>query len=66
MEGLHPWGGSASSGVGQTPPPSDTTGYGQRAGGTHPTIMHSCLCRFHLRMQEKENLRLFKLDKILQ
>ena len=24
------------------PPPSDTTGYGQRAGGTHPTGMHSC------------------------
>ena len=32
------WGG----GVGQTPlPPSDTTGYSQRAGGTHPTGMHS-------------------------
>ena len=40
---LHPGGGeSASKGVGQTPPPSDTTGYGQRAGGTHPTGMHSC------------------------
>ena len=24
-------------------PPSDTTGYGQRAGGTHPTGMHFCL-----------------------
>ena len=23
--------------------PGDTTGYGQRAGGTHPTGMHSCL-----------------------
>ena len=22
---------------------SDTTGYGRRAGGTHPTGMHSCL-----------------------
>ena len=22
-------------------PPSDTTGYGQRAGGTHPTGIHS-------------------------
>ena len=32
--------GSASRGVG--PPPRDTTGYGQRAGGTHPTGMHSC------------------------
>ena len=37
-EGLHP--GSAFRG--QTPP-SDTTVYGQRAGGTHPTGMHSCL-----------------------
>ena len=34
-EGLHPGGrGSASKG-GQTPP--STTGYGQQAGGTHPT-----------------------------
>ena len=22
--------------------PSDTTGYGQQAGGTHPTGMHTC------------------------
>ena len=28
--------------VGQTPPPS-TTGYGQQAGGTHPTGMHYCV-----------------------
>ena len=34
-------------GVGQTPP-SDTTGYGQRAGGMHPTGMHSC---FILKLQ---------------
>ena len=29
----------------QTPPgrhPRDTTGYGQQAGGTHPTGMHTC------------------------
>ena len=32
---LHP-----GVGVGQTPP-SDTAGYGQRAGGTHPTGIHS-------------------------
>ena len=37
-------------GVGQTPPPppppqSDTKGYGQKGGGTHPTGMHSCLQR---------------------
>ena len=24
------------------PPSSDTTGYGQRVGGTHPTGTHSC------------------------
>ena len=34
-------GGSASNG-GRPPPKSDITGYGQRAGGTHPTEMHSC------------------------
>ena len=33
--GLHP-------GTGR-PPPRDTTGYGQQAGGTHPTGMHSCV-----------------------
>ena len=26
------------------PPQSDTMGYGQRSGGTHPTGMHSCSC----------------------
>ena len=44
----HMTGGSASGGVCiqggglGTPRPSDTTGYGQRAGGTHPTGIHSC------------------------
>ena len=33
---LHP------GGLGRPPPPSDTMGYGQQAGGTHPTGMHSC------------------------
>ena len=34
---LHP------RGLGRHPSPqSDTTGYGQRAGGTHATGMHSC------------------------
>ena len=37
-----PGGGSASRRAGQTPP-SDTTGYGQRARDTHPTGMHFCL-----------------------
>ena len=55
--GLHPGriclqGGSVSRGVfiqrglhpgGWAYPPSDTTGYCQWAGGTHPTGMHSCL-----------------------
>ena len=27
---------------GRHTPPADTTGYGQQAGGTHPTGMHSC------------------------
>ena len=28
------------------PPELNTTGYGQQAGGTHPTGMHSCLSYF--------------------
>ena len=51
--GLHPGGlhlrveGSASKGVGRTPSPHprdrwDTTGYGQQAGGMHPTGIYSC------------------------
>ena len=62
--GLHPEGGSASGGlhlggggsafggVGQTSHP-DTMGYGQRAGSTHPTGMHSCfagVCLFMVRV----------------
>ena len=40
--GLHP-----GRGLGRPPPPpSDTIGYGQQAGGTHPTGMHSCFKRF--------------------
>ena len=35
-----PGGGSATP-SGRHPPPVDTTGYGQQAGGTHPTGMHS-------------------------
>ena len=34
-------GGSASRGFGKTLPPNNM-GYGQRAGGTHPTGMHCC------------------------
>ena len=39
-------GESASRGgvLTDTDSPRDTTGYGQRACGTHPTGMHSCLC----------------------
>ena len=52
--------GSASSGVGQTPPPPRDTwytmGYGQQAGGTLPTGMHSCeIC------DRKENFENFNL-----
>ena len=39
---LHPRGGVCIQGGWADPPPLDTTGYGQRAGGTHPTGMHSC------------------------
>ena len=37
-------GGRSASrrGLGRPLPPSDTMGYSQRAGGTHPTGMHSC------------------------
>ena len=34
--------GGSASGEGLGRPPSDTTGYGKRAGDTHPTEMHSC------------------------
>ena len=38
--------GSLNGGVdlSRPPPQSDTTVYGQRAGGTRPTGMHFCLC----------------------
>ena len=39
---LHPGGGVCIQGAGQTPP-SDTTGYGHRAGGVHPIGMHFVL-----------------------
>ena len=42
---LHP-GGSASSRSWADPSQSGTTGYGQCAGGTHPTGMHSCFIFF--------------------
>ena len=41
---LHHWGSASwgfyNRGDGQTSPPLDTTGYGQQAGGMHPTGMH--------------------------
>ena len=51
--GLHQ-GGSASGGGGVCMqkglgrPPSDSMGHGQRAGGTHPTGMHSCVVSIFL------------------
>ena len=52
--GLHPGGlhqGALHRG-GRTPPPTDTMGYDQRTGGTHPTLTHSysyiqLVFRFH-------------------
>ena len=41
----HGWGSTSGREVGQTaPPPSDTIGYGQEQGSTHPIGMHSCNC----------------------
>ena len=31
--------------------PSDTTGHGQRAGGTHPTGMHYCFVQSNVRLR---------------
>ena len=57
-----PPGGSASRGVGQTPPPrqSDTTGCGQQAGGTHPTRMHSCVYLFY-KVEQIQNIQIVKV-----
>ena len=41
--GLYPEGVCIHGQGADPPPPSDCTGYGQWAGGTHPTGMHSCL-----------------------
>ena len=45
--GVRIQGGSASGGLhrggGSPLPQSETMGYGQRVGGTHPTGMHSCV-----------------------
>ena len=50
--GLHLWGLHAGEvciqGVGQTYPLSDTTVYGQRAGSTHPTGMHTYFLRLFI------------------
>ena len=42
--GGHAWQGAYVAGRGMHAT-ADTTGYGQRAGGTHPTGMHSCYSR---------------------
>ena len=43
---------------GQTPPAQCMLGYGQQAGGTHPTGMHSCFYRFS-RLSGNVNSMLF-------
>ena len=45
-KGLHPGRGLDPGWAEPPPSQSDTMGYGQRAGGTHPTGMHSCLAKF--------------------
>ena len=46
LGGLPRWWSASGIGWGQTPL-LDTTGYGQWAGGTHPTGMHSCWIWLH-------------------
>ena len=38
---LHPGGSASGGGLGRPPLPTRTMGYGQQAGGTHPTGMHT-------------------------
>ena len=42
LAGIHPPGDTPVKG--KHPLPSNTTGYGQQVGGTHPTGMHTCNC----------------------
>ena len=42
IRGVHGGGGLHPGGLGRPPAPSETTGYGHRLGGTHPTGMRSC------------------------
>ena len=49
---------SVYRGVGQTPiPPSDTTRYGQRVSGTHPTGKHSCCEKKLLHFARRSRIR---------
>ena len=61
---LSTWGGVCIQVVGQIPPPpSDTTGCGQRTGGTHPTGMHSCFSNiFTCDQHEKAQMSQFSRD----
>ena len=48
---------------------SDTTGYGQQMGGTHPTGMHSCVLCFQLENmvpREKLDQAYLELDHALR
>ena len=48
--GLYPGGGGSMHSGGWAYPQLDATVYGQRAGGTHPTVMHSfCFEFFEIR-----------------
>ena len=46
-------------------PPADTTGYGQQAGGTHPTGMHSCSPFFLCIMDTARSLLLLHVPIVL-
>ena len=44
--------------------PSDTTGHGQRAGGTHPTGTHHCFCSIQRSIKEYFQPGSFNLNDI--
>ena len=46
------------------PPTSDTTEYGQRTGGTHPTGIHSCFAYEIILLQRREVQLKKALDKL--
>ena len=53
-EGVCPRGACFHGGWADPSTQSDTMGYGQRAGGTHPNGMHSCYSIFYRFFKKKK------------